>query len=74
MILGVVPEDTMFVPILLGRNAIKSFKYKLTKDLEYNKAVTEIFNINEIQETVTDKININRELQQWEVSKISSHF
>jgi len=74
MILGVVPEDTMSVPILLGRNAIRLFKYKLTKDLEYNKAVTEIFNISEMQETAKDKININRELEQGEISKFQMIF
>jgi len=62
MVLGIVP-DTMSIPILLERNAIKLFKYKL-KGLKYNKAVVEMFNINDMQETVVDKINANRELKQ----------
>lgn len=43
--LGVVSNETMTVSLLLGRNALKLFGYKLTKDLEYDRAVTEIFNI-----------------------------
>lgn len=37
--LGVVPDDTMNVPLLLGRNVLKSLGYSLTKNSQYDRAV-----------------------------------
>lgn len=42
---GVIPADTMSVPILVGRDALKLFGYKLTKSPIYDKAVSDILHI-----------------------------
>lgn len=42
--LEVMTGDTMSVP--LDRNVLNSFGYSLTKNLQYDEAVMEIFNIN----------------------------
>lgn len=40
--IGVVPDDTMSVPLLVGRDALKSFNYRLTNNSSFDKAVSEI--------------------------------
>ncbi|XP_070156230.1 uncharacterized protein [Polyergus mexicanus] len=40
--IGVVSDNTMSVPLLVGRDALKSFNYRLTNNPDFDKAVSEI--------------------------------
>jgi len=51
----VVPDDTMSIPILLGRNVLRLFGYKLTKSLTYDKMVADILNID-VESTLSSNI------------------
>jgi len=44
--IGVVPNSMMSTPLLLGRDALKLFEYRLIKDPNFDKIVNEIFNID----------------------------
>ena len=58
---GVVNDDVMGTPVLVGRDALRKFGYKLTRDPMYDKVVSEILHINaDINEnTVIPRINPN---------------
>lgn len=55
--IGVVPDDTMSVPLLIGRDALKLFGYRLTKSPAFDKVVSEIFHID--NNSNNSSININ---------------
>jgi hypothetical protein len=56
---GVVPDSTMSIPLLIGRDTLKSFGYRLTKNIELDKAIGEILNINCEIPSEIDSMNIN---------------
>lgn len=70
VVLGVVLDDTINVPLLLGRNVLKSLGYSLTKNSQYDRVVTEIFNINALQCSWVDNIRINDHMSQSDLSKL----
>jgi len=58
--IGVVPDDTMSVSVLLGRDALKLFGYRLTKSPAFGKVVSEIFHID--NNSNNSSININSKM------------
>jgi len=59
---GIVPNDTMSIPLLLGRNALKRFGYRLTDSPAYDKAASEILCIDSPYETEVERANVNPEI------------
>lgn len=59
---GVVDNNTMSSQVLLGRDALKLFGYRLTKNLAYDEAVRQILSIDIEQDDQADKIYINPEI------------
>lgn len=55
---GVVLNDTMSVS-LLGRDALKLFGYRLTNSPAYDKAISEIMNIDSQRDTEVKRMNVN---------------
>jgi len=62
LILGVVSDDAMSTPVLLGRDALARFGYKLTKSLIYDKAVSEILNIEINRPIGAEQLRINLDI------------
>lgn len=63
MILGVVNNETMCSNVLLGRDALKLFGYRLTKYMKYDKEVQQIYNINiDNNQNKVDQIHINSKI------------
>lgn len=56
--MGTVPDSTMSVPLLLGRDILKLLGYKLTRNPSYDRVVSEILNIDNEYNT-SDYINTN---------------
>ncbi|KYM95011.1 hypothetical protein ALC62_14354 [Cyphomyrmex costatus] len=61
---GVVPDETMSTPLLVGRDALKSLGYSLTKNPQYDKVVTELFSIETVRHDSVDRIQINENISQ----------
>lgn len=62
----------MSVTMLLGRDALKLFRYKLAKVSEYNEAVMQIFSINETRDTFMDRIKINAKLERKDLLELQT--
>lgn len=56
--IGVVPDGTMSVPLLVGRDALKLFNYRLTSSPVFDKAISELLLI--CDDPSYDNINTNR--------------
>ncbi|XP_070515391.1 uncharacterized protein [Cardiocondyla obscurior] len=56
---GIVSDSVMFVSVLLGRNALNEFGYRLSKSPRFDKALLEIMSIELDDESLINKLNIN---------------
>jgi len=54
--------DAISTPVLLGRDALARFGYKLTKSLIYDKAVSEILNIEINRPIGAEQLRINPDI------------
>jgi len=57
---GVVPDRTMSVPLLIGRNALRLFDYRLTNSPDFDKAVSELLLIG--YDSDHSNLNVNRDM------------
>jgi len=57
---GVVPDRTMTVPLLIGRNTLRLLNYRLTNSPDFDKAVSEILLIGNDSDHFN--LNINRDM------------
>jgi len=55
-----VPDRTMTVPLLIGRNTLRLFNYRLTNSPDFDKAVSEILLIDNDSDHFN--LNINRDM------------
>lgn len=58
---GVVPDNTMSIPVLLGRDALKLFGYRLTKSPVYDQAISDILKV-EVEIADLKNIHVNPEI------------
>lgn len=73
----VVPNNTMFVPVLLGRDALERFGYCLSKNFTYDNVVNEMLNIETDSMPNTGTLNVNPHVpieQQSELRAIFSEY
>lgn len=55
-----MPDDTMSIPLLIGRDTLKLFNYRLTKNPSFGKVVSEMLSIN--SEFNCSNLNVNPEM------------
>ena len=70
IVLEVMSDETMSVMVLLGRDALKLFRYKLAKISEYDEAVMKIFSIDEAKDALVDRIKINTKLERKDLLEL----
>lgn len=72
--LVVVPDNTMSISLLLGRDALEAFGYALVRKAEYVAAIHEMFSIEITYNESIDKINVNSDITPKERKTFESLF